>query len=111
LGILFKSLNNFNITSVYLIDSSPVAICKNIRICNAKLVKVKEFRGYNASKESIFIVLKRSDVSLHVVTTGEGIPVEFLVTAGSIADNTTFQVMDINLPDNGDLYGDAAYIS
>jgi hypothetical protein len=33
------------------------------------------------------------------------------VTAGSIPDNTTFQVMDINLPENGDLYGDAAYIN
>ena len=57
------------------------------------------------------MALKRFDVSIHVITTGEGIPVEFLVTAGSIPDNTTFQVMDINLPENGDLYGDAAYIN
>lgn len=42
LGIIFK---NLNLSSVYLIDSFPVAICKNIRICNAKLVKGEKFRG------------------------------------------------------------------
>ena len=103
LSVIFK---NLNINSVYLIDSFPVAICKNIRICRAKLVQGEEFRGYNASKREYFYGFK-----VHVITTGEGIPVEFLVTAGSIPDNTTFQVMDINLPENGDLYGDAAYIN
>ena len=62
-------------------------------------------------KESTFMASRRSDVSVHVITTGEGSPIEFRVTAGSIPDNTTFQVMDINLPENGDLYGDAAYIN
>ena len=103
LGVIFK---NLNLSSVYLIDSFPVAICKNIRICNAKLVRGEKFRGYNASKREYFYGFK-----VHVITTGEGIPVEFLVTAGSVPDNTTFQVMDIDLPENGDLYGDAAYIN
>lgn len=48
---------------------------------------------------------------VHVITTGDGIPVEFMVTAGSVHDNTTFQVMDINLPQNSDFYGDSAYIN
>ena len=47
LGRVFKELN---LQSVYLIDSFPVAVCKNIGIANAKLLKGKEFRGYNASK-------------------------------------------------------------
>jgi hypothetical protein len=42
-----------------------------------------------------------------MITTGKGIPVEFMVTAGSIHHNIIFQTMDINLPKNGDLY-DAA---
>ena len=34
-----------------------------------------------------------------------------MVTATVVHDNTTFQGMDINLPKNSDLYGDAAYIN
>ena len=34
-----------------------------------------------------------------------------MVTAGSVHDNTTFQGMDINLPQNSDFYGDSAYIN
>ncbi len=103
LGVIFK---NLNIESVYLIDSFPVPVCKNIRICRTKLVKGKEFRGFNACKKEFFYGFK-----VHVITTGEGIPIEFMVTAGSIHDNTTFQVMNINLPKNSDLYGDAAYLN
>ena len=55
LGVIFK---NLNLSSVYLIDSFPVAICKNIRICRTKLIKGKEFRGYNASKREYFYGFK-----------------------------------------------------
>jgi hypothetical protein len=40
-----------------------------------------------------------------------GIPVEFLVTAGSIHDNTAMQFMDIDLPKNSHLYADKAYLN
>jgi len=103
LGLIFKELN---LQSVYIIDSFPIAVCKNIRISRSKLIKGEEFRGYNASKREFFYGFK-----VHVVTTGDGIPVEFMVTAGTVHDNTTFQGMDINLPQNSDLYGDAAYIN
>ena len=108
LSVIFK---NLNLTSIYLIDSFPAAICKNIRICRAKLVKGEEFKGYNASKREYFYGFKAVRRFGSIITTSEGIPVEFLVTSGSVPDNTTFQVMDINLPKNGDLYGDAAYIN
>ena len=55
LGIIFK---NLNLSSVYLIDSFPVAICKNIRICRAKLIKREELRGYNASEREYFYGFK-----------------------------------------------------
>ena len=103
MSIIFK---NLHISSVYLVDSFPRAVCKNIRICRAKLVKGEGFRGYNAFKWAYFYGFK-----VHIITTGQGIPIEFLVTAGSIPDNITFQVMDINLPENGDLYADGAYIN
>lgn len=103
LGLVFKELN---LQSVYLIDSFPVAVCKNIRIANSKLLKGKEFRGYNASKREYHYGFK-----VHVVTTYTGIPVEFMVTAGSVHDNTAFQIMSLDLPENSDLYGDAAYLN
>lgn len=83
LGLIFKELN---LQSVYIIDSFPVAVCKNIRISRSKLIRGEEFRGYNASKREYFYGLK-------------------------VHDNTTFQGMDINLPENSHLYGDAAYIN
>jgi Transposase DDE domain len=103
LGLIFKKLN---LSSVYLIDSFPVSVCKNIRICRSKLLKGSGFRGYNASKREYFYGFK-----VHLITTGDGIPVEMLVTAGSVHDNTAFQLMDINIPENTDLYGDAAYLN
>lgn len=103
LGLIFKELN---IQSIYLIDSFPIPVCKNIRISGSKIIKGEEFRGYNASKREYFYGFK-----VHVITTGEGIPVEILITAGSIHDNTAYQSMDINLPKNSDLYADAAYIN
>lgn len=103
LGMVFKELN---LNSVYVIDSFPVAVCKNIRIGRSKIIKGEEFRGYNASKREYYYGLK-----IHVVTTSEGIPVEFMVTAGSIHDNTAFQTMLLDLPENSDLYADAAYLN
>ena len=103
LGLIFKELN---IESTYIIDSFPVSVCKNIRISRSKLVKGEEFRGYNASKKEYFFGFK-----VHVITTGDGIPVEFLVTPGRTHDNAAFQIMPIDLPAKSHLYGDAAYLN
>lgn len=103
LAAIFKYLN---LESVYIIDSFPVAVCKNIRISRSKLVKGEAYRGYNASKREYFYGLK-----VHLISTGTGIPVEFLVTPGSVHDNAAFQQMDLNLPKDSHLYGDAAYLN
>jgi hypothetical protein len=101
LSMISKELNP---ESVYIIDSFPVAVCKNIRISRSKIVKGKEYRGYNASKREYFYGFK-----VHVITTGTGVPVEFLVTPGSKSDNGAMQAMDIDIPAGSSLYGDAAY--
>lgn len=103
LGLIFKHLNT---QSIYIIDSFPVAVCKNIRIKSCKILQGKEYRGYNASKREYFYGFK-----VHMITTREGVPVEFLAMAGSIHDNTAMQSMDISLPPDSDLYADAAYIN
>ena len=103
LGLIFKHLN---LSSSYIIDSFPVAVCKNSRISGAKIVRHKSHRGYNASKREYFYGFK-----IHVITTSQGIPVEYLATVGSIHDNTAFQGMAVDVPRGSDLYADAAYIN
>jgi hypothetical protein len=105
LSTIFKKLN---IESVYIIDSFPVPICKNIRIPRAKLLQEEVFRGYNASKREYFDGFK-----VHLISTSDGCPIEVLVTPGSIHDNTNtaLQMMDVDLPQKSCLYADAAYLN
>ena len=103
LGLIFKHLN---LSSSYIIDSFPVPICKNIRIKRSKLLQGKEYHGFNASKREFFYGVK-----VHMIVTSDGIPVEFLVTPGSIHDNTGLQAMAVDLPSSSDLYGDSAYVN
>ena len=103
---LSEIIKHLNLESVYIIGSFPVPVCKNIRISRSKLLKGKEFRGYNASKREFFYGFK-----VHMITTGEGIPAGVLIMAGSIHDNTALQTMDIGLPKKSRLYADAAYLN
>ena len=51
LAMILKSLNS---SSEYMLDSFPVAICDNIRICQSRLVCSEDYRGYIASKKRFF---------------------------------------------------------
>ncbi|MCX6049013.1 MAG: hypothetical protein NT075_28260 [Chloroflexi bacterium] len=55
LGESFKPLNE---TSVYTIDSAPIAACDNIRIRRNKLYGDEAHRGYQASKRRYFYGVK-----------------------------------------------------
>ena len=101
---LGDTLKELNISSKYLIDSFPVAICKNIRIPRSKLLKEEVYRGYNASKREYFYGFK-----VQVVTTEDGIPTDYFITAGSLHDKTAFDMMQIHLPEDSQLYADSAY--
>lgn len=101
---LGQALKELNTSSSYLIDSFPVAVCKNVRIGRSKLLKEVAYRGYNASKREYFYGFK-----VQVITTAEGIPVEYFITAGSVHDATAFQCMNIDLPKGSKLVGDSAY--
>lgn len=108
LGFIFialgQTLKELNTESRYLIDSFPVAVCKNIRISRCKLLQGEAYRGYNASKREYFYGFK-----IQVITTHEGIPVDYFITAGSFHDVTAFQAMNFQLPENSELYADSAY--
>ncbi len=101
---LGQSLKQLNTESRYMIDSFPVAVCKNIRIPRCKLLQHQAYRGYNASKRLYFYGFK-----VQVVTTADGIPVDYLITAGSIHDNTALQAMQLHLPEGSEVYADSAY--
>lgn len=108
IGFIFtalgQTLKELNTSSRYLIDSFPVAVCKNIRISRSKLLDGEAYRGYNPSKKEYFYGFK-----VQVITTHDGIPVDFYITAGSFHDSTAFQSMNFQLPENSELYGDSAY--
>jgi len=99
-----QRLKLLNTESQYLIDSFPVAVCKNVRIPNCKLLQEEAYRGYNASKKEFFYGFK-----VQLITTAQGLPVEFYITAGSIHDITAFQSMNIDLPVGSELFADSAY--
>lgn len=98
------SLKELNTSSQYLIDSFPVSVCRNIRIPRCKLLQHKDYRGKNASKREYFYGFK-----VQIITTKEGIPVEYFICAGAYADITAFKSMNINLPPNSELYADSGY--
>jgi hypothetical protein len=97
------SQGGINRTS-YIIDSLPVAVCDNIRIRRCKLFQGPEYRGYNASKRRYFYGLK-----MHLLITGSGQPVEFVLTPGATADITAFKSFDLDLPAGSVIHADKAY--
>jgi hypothetical protein len=52
-------------------DSFPVAVCDNIRICRSRLVKGEKFRGRTASKRRYFYGFR-----VQVIATIDGLPVQ-----------------------------------
>ena len=105
---LGRTLKQLNTKSRYLIDSFPVAgpVCKYIRISRCKLLQDEAYRGYNASKRQYFYGFK-----VEVITTEDGVPVDYYITVGFIHDNTALQAMDIDLPQGSELYADSAYLN
>ena len=101
---LGQSLKQLNISSEYLIDSFPVTVCRNIRIPRCKLLDNEAYRGKNTSKREYFYGFK-----VQIITTVDGLPVEYFICAGSYHDITAFQSMNIDLPTGSDLYADSAY--
>ena len=101
---LGNTLKELNTSCRYLIDSFPVAVCENIRIPCCRLLQGEAYRGKNASKRHYFYGFK-----VQVITTEDGLPVEFYIHAGSFADVKAFKAMPVDLPTGSQLYGDSAY--
>ncbi len=101
LGEVFVRCNS---TANYVIDSLPIPLCDNIRIKHCRLFTGEEHRGYNASKKRFFFGLK-----VHLLVTGQGAPVEFVLTPGSTSDISAFKELELDLPDGSIIHADRAY--
>jgi hypothetical protein len=101
LGQAWKTLNT---TSVYVIDSLPIAVCDNIRIRRSKIYSAEKFRGYQASKKRYFYGLK-----IHLMVTQDGQPVECVLTHGGFGDVDALKYYAYELPDGSIIYADKAY--
>lgn len=93
---------------VYLVDSCPVKVCKNIRINRCRIYPSAAtndvFRGYNSSEKQFFYGLK-----VHAITTAKGVPIEVSLTPGSYNDTIRLPTFELDLPEGSLLYGDKAY--
>jgi hypothetical protein len=100
-GMILKESSDY---TEYILDSFPIPMCDNIRIFNAKLIKSEQYRGYIASKKRYFY-----GVRVQLLTTKNGIPVEFVILPGSASDIRGLNALPLNLPSGSEVYADAAY--
>jgi hypothetical protein len=101
LGEIFKQHNP---TADFTIDSMPIPACDNIRIKRCKLLSLPEHRGYCASKRRFFFGLK-----VHLLITGHGAPVEFVLTPGAASDLHGLKALPLDVPPGSTIHGDRAY--
>lgn len=107
-GQCWKRLAAQEAEPVFLLDSFPVPCCDNIRIRRSRLYPLSQtegrFRGYIASKRRFFYGVK-----VHLLTTGDGLPVEIVLTAGAHSDVGALDYFSWDLPEGATVYGDKAY--
>ena len=105
LGETFKELNG---ESVYAIDTFPRLegnrVCDNIRIPRSRLYQGEAYRGYKASKRRYFYGL-----TIHMMVTQAGQPVEFFLTGGAYSDTTGLEHFSFDVPVGSQVFGDKAY--
>lgn len=101
LADLFKEHNT---SCAYVVDSLPVPVCDNIRIRRCKLFSDERYRGYIASKRRYFYGLR-----VHLLVSGEGEPVEFVLAPGAASDIEVFKAFELDLPAGSTIHADKAY--
>lgn len=108
-GLLADVHKARNKDQYYAVDSLPVAVCDNYRICRSRLYPRKKhgeaFRGYIASKRRFFYGLR-----VHLVMTTSGLPVEVLLAPGAEADIKAFRRLPLALPEKAYIFADAGYL-
>jgi hypothetical protein len=101
LGSVLKDLHW---ESRYLLDLFPVTVCDNIRINRCRIVHDELYRGRIASKRRYFYGVK-----VQLLTTSDGIPVEFCILPGGCSDLQGLAELALDLPAQAQLFVDAGY--
>jgi len=101
LGSIFKDLHW---ESRYLLDSFPVALCDNIRIKHCRLAQSEQYRGAVTSKRRFFY-----GVRVQLLTTSDGIPVEFCILPGACSDLQGLAELALDFPASAQVFVDSAY--
>jgi len=96
-------LRNKN-TTCFIVDSFPIQAYQNHKSFRARIFAGSQYHGYTASKKQYFFGLK-----VHMVVDIDGVPIEFMLTPGSVSDITALKAMPIGLPENSQLFADKAY--
>lgn len=89
---------------IYIADSFPVPVCRNIRINRCRIYQDECFRGYISSRKEYFYGLK-----VHALMTESGIPAEVLLSPGSCSDVNALYDFSFPVPSESVIYGDRAY--
>jgi hypothetical protein len=105
LEFIQKLKNGGELPLEYIVDAFPVSVCRNIRIRNCRIYQGEEFRGYNFSKREYFYGLK-----VTVIASRDGCPLRVMLCPGREHDSVPFKLMDRNLPQGSEIYGDSAYL-
>lgn len=101
LGAVLKDLHW---ESRYLLDSFPVPICDNIRIDRCRIVQDEQYRGKMTSKRRYFY-----GVRVQLITTSDGIPLEFCILPGACSDLQGLAELALDLPEMAELFVDGGY--
>ncbi len=106
-GMLSQVFQHRNVSRTYLVDSMPIAVCQPVRLHHCRrfpFARCRSLLGYSASRKRYFYGLR-----LHLVTTQQGEPVEFILADGSCADLAVFKQMNLDLEAGSVLLADKAY--
>jgi hypothetical protein len=88
----------------FILDSAPIAVCDNIRIQRCRIISGEDFRGYTASFRRYFYGVK-----VQLITTKEGVPVNYIITEGSAADAAMLEEIPFEMTPESKVYADAGY--
>lgn len=89
---------------IYIVDSFPVPVCRNIRIKRCKIYNEECFRGYIASQRKYFYGLK-----VHALMRESGVPAEIVLSHGSCSDISAFHGFGLQIPSGSVIFADKAY--